>query len=280
MQKEQVSLEKPTKFLTASYHRARHRPQARYIHKYYLSQELKQRIFLADIGALMHNLDDWDVWRGKFPDIIPCCVVRYNDLLLEKTIPGHDVEVVLQAITTYFADTHSVLTKDENQAAINLNTWLMGWEKKLLAEGIRQRKEMEQQISSGNGGLTDHDIDLEVEVSFYVSDDDPFSEDKNPEASEHDVDKEASLLCSVLLPNDFSEDATSLDYWGIGDARDYNDGHSSGLEDSIYEARHCITFHELHSHQCIPMKHMGRIGVVISDIKILHQNHQEIVMPL
>lgn len=275
MQKKQVSIEKPTKFLMASYHQARHRPQARYIHKYYLPQELKQRIFLADIGALMHNLDDWDVWHGKFPAIIPCCVIHYNDLLLEKTIPGHDVKLVLQAITTYFADTHSVLTKDENQVAINLNTWLIEWEKKLLTEGIRLRREMEQQIKSVNGWLTDHDIDLEV--SFYVSDDDNFSKDKNPGASEHDVDEEASLLCSVLLPDNFSEDVASLDYWGIGDARDHNDGHGSGHKGSIYEARHCMTFHELHSHQCIPMKHMGRIGIVISDIKILHQNHQKIV---
>lgn len=264
----------PAKRFVTSYSRARYDSTARYIHKYYLPLEVRQRIFLADIRALKRACVVEEAWRGNPSDPPLCCVVYYDDLCLEKAIPAHDVALVLQAITAYSDDCHSKLTDDENRAAMNLNTWLRDWEKNLLAECVRIIEEMEQRVRSGDSWLTDYEID--VEVAFYIRDDDPFSEENNSDADNHDVDNDASLLCSteLLVGPIFGKAAESPDFWGIADGKDHNYEHGSGLrcKSSIYEAEHCSTFHELYSQLHIPMKHMGRIGYVATDIKVCHQN--------
>lgn len=209
------------------------------------------------------------------PDQPPCCAIHYSDLCTDKTIPDHEVRLILQAIADYLADHNSKLTEDENRAAINLNTWLTEWEIKLLSECIRISEEMERRVKSNDPWLTDYEIDLEV--TFFARDDDPFSERNNPEGYENDIDSEAQLLCSTgLLLNGliFSKDVNSPDYCGIGDGRDHKE--SSLHENSIFQAQHCSTFHDLYSNLGVPMKHMGRISKVNSDIKVYCQNCVEI----
>ena len=264
-----------TKSFTTSYCRAKHNQKARYIHKYYLPQDLKPRISLADIIAIMHELDDWNVFKGDLPETPPCCAIHYSDLCADKTIPSHEVRLVIQAIADYLADRKDELTENENQAAININTCLTEWEKKLLSECVRISEEMEHRVRSDDPWLTDYEIDLKV--TFFVRDDDPFSEENNPEANENDIDSEAQLLCSTsLLLNGliFAKDVNSLEYCGIGDGQDHKE--SSLNENSIFQVQHCSTFHDLYSCLGVPMKHMRRIGRVYSDIKVYHQNGVEI----
>lgn len=274
-QKNDVHTDPAKRFVT-SYSRGKYDTTARYIHKYYLPLEVKQRIFLADIRALKRARVIEDAWRGNPSDPPPCCVVYYDDLCLEKAIPAHDVALVLQAITAYYDDCRCKLTDDENRAAMNLNTWLRDWEKTFLAECVRISEEMEQRVRSGDSWLTDYEIDLEVE--FYIRDDDPFSEENNPDAYNHDVDEDASLLCSMkfsfMVGPIFAKEVESPDYWGIGDGKDHNYEHGPGLrrKSLIYEVEQCCIFHELYSDIDIPMKHMGRIGYVATEIKVRHQN--------
>ena len=261
----------PTKFLTTSHDKAKYNSKARYIHKYYLPQDLKQRISLADIIAVMFDLDDWDVFKGVLPEQPPCCNVHYSDLYTNKTIPGLEIGVVLRAIAAYFADCKCELTEDENRAAVNLNSWLDEWEKKLLSECIRISEAMEQRVQSSDPWLTDYEIDLVVD--FYIRDDDPYSEDNNPAANKYDVDSDAALLCTPLLVGCgpiFAEDITSPGYCGIGDGQDYKE--SKTLNCSIFHEKHCSAFRDLYSFLGVPMKHMGRIGHVCTDIKVYHQN--------
>lgn len=272
---EKTSISTPTKFLTAMYHRPKHNTEARYIQKYYLPLELKSRVFLTDIGALMHELNDWNVWKKKLPETLPSCVIHYNNLCLDKTIPDYEVRLILQAIIAYFEDARGELTEDENQAAVNLNAWLTKWEKDLQVECRRIKEDMDRMLRSGRPWFNEYDID--VEVSFYVSEDD-YAYD-NDAANEHDVNEDASMLCTTdlifCLPR-FPEDDADSYQTGRCEDIDYNDLRglkpSRNCNNSIYREKHCITFHELYSDHGIPMKDLGRIGMVCTDIKVLHQN--------
>lgn len=273
MKKRKITPAKPVQLCTASYRQAKFCKAARYIHKYYLPSELKPKVFIADIKAFMREVYSWG---HKFPTTFTRYVIRYSDLLLKKTLSSHDVEIVFQAIKAYFSDYESDLTNDEDLAALKLNAWLVEWEKSLLKEGIRLREEMERQVNSGNGWLSDYEFELDV--SFYVRDDDPYSPDNNPDASEHDVDCDDSMVCSTdKLFFILKGAAREHDYWGIGDDQDHNDRHGSCRIGAIYEAKHCTTFHELFSHLRIPMKHMGRIGQICTDITIYHQNFADVL---
>lgn len=101
--------------------------------------------------------------------------------------------------------------------------------------------------------------------------------DINPDADNHDVDNDASLLCSTkilfMIGPIFAKEVENPDYSGIGDGKDHNDQHGPGLrrKSSIYEVEYCSTFHELYSQLHVPMKHMGRIGYFATDIKVFHQ---------
>jgi hypothetical protein len=65
------------------------------------------------------------------------------------------------------------------------------------------------------------------------------------------------------------------EYWGIGDSHDHNERREWGDEE-IYHASHCTIFHALYEHMEVPMKHIGRIGSIHTDIIVRHQNSIEI----
>ena len=71
-------------------------------------------------------------------------------------------------------------------------------------------------------------------------------------------------------------------YYGIGDNEDHNGFNRivHTQKSSIYRVNHCITFRELYDLQGIPMKHMGRIGMVCADIRVLHQNSATVNGPV
>jgi hypothetical protein len=264
-----------TKHVTVRYDGSRHSVITRYVHKYYLSPELKCRIFPVDIEGIetcLANDAKCNLWDGWIPEKVSACVIHYQDLGLEKSIEGDTVRRVLEAYAAYHNDCQAKLTPNEIRAAMNLNEWLMDWEQQLLSRCIELTETMEQRVRSGDVWLCDYEMNLEV--GFYVRDDDPFSEGNNPDASTGDVDCDAALLCEAMSLERIvisAAEAGKEDYWGIGDRKDHNDRH--GLCDNpVYQTRHCLTFHELSEHLHVPMKHMGRIGHVFADIVIRHQN--------
>lgn len=245
----------------------------RYIHKYYLPQELRYKIFPVDIDGISSCFggnNEYHVRDELIPDKVPDCVIQYKDIGLEKRIDKEAVCQVLLAMADYHADTNGELTPEENQAAMNLNAWLIDWEKDLLARCIQLSNDMERQVRSGEGWLTDYEID--VDADFYVRDDDPYHLDNIPESFNNDLDSDSSLLCTLKYLAHFPVQNTgSPEYRGIGDNQDHNDLRELEGE-GIQSVRHCQTFHELFSHINIPIKLAGRIGRVYSDIIVRHQN--------
>lgn len=249
--------------------RAGYDHDARYIHKYYLPQELKSKILPTDIGGIDRcfiNDDDCDLWEGQVPDKVPDCLMQYEEIGAEKRIDGETVHQVLLAIAACRADMHAELTPEEDQAAMNLNTWFMEWEKDLLKRCITFRTEMERRVRSSDSWLTDYEI--EIEVGIGVRDDDPYSETNMPEGWRDDIDVDPALLCTLrhfVIPESYDELADFCD------TDDYNDCRGVRNE-GIYNMRHCYTFHELFSHTQIPIKHATRIGRIFTDIVIRHQS--------
>lgn len=308
MDKNTASPDAPPKCFTTSYRRAKYDSMARYIHKYYLPQEMKQRIFLADIYAIRHERADWDVRGGNLPESPPCCVVYYDDLCLEKAIAGHDVGLVLQAIAAYRHDLNGDLSDDERRAASNLNTWLMDLEENLLAECVWETEKMEQRLRGGDPFLMDYEIPLSIR--FYLRADDPLiykpisdaelklilAHHRDPfyeldaslpfyESCDHliidnadgcifglsgkDLVDTKALLCVVKeLGSITAQEAADPDYSGLGDNSDYSE-HMGNTE--ISRLHHCGLFHELYDHRHIPLKHLGRIGMVEVDFEVWHQ---------
>jgi len=246
-------------------------PHMCYIHKYYLPIELRPRISPADIHGVQVCLDDeCNVWKGLLPEKLSDCVITYKDLGMDKRVDGETARQILVAYMAYFDDRRAELTLEENQAAINLNAWLIDWEKQLLARCIEVSEAMEEQIRSGDSWLTDYEID--VVVDFFVRDDDPFSYENMPDSYQDFED--CSTLCHTEMlchPPISAAEAAKEDYWGIGDSVDHNDRRNFS-DEPINQVRHCQTFHELYDHQYVPMKHMGRIGRVFTDIVVTHQN--------
>ena len=199
-------------------------------------------------------------------------VRHYIDLGLDKRIISESVRKVLLARAAYHVDDQSVLTLEENQAAINLNNWFAEWEKDLLNRCIQVSNDMEQQVRSGDSWLTDYEIDMETQ--FYVRDDDPYSEANKPDGSRDDIDSDSGLLCTMKhlegLPLFRKPEDNRL--WYIGDGQDHNDRPRGSRNEEIYNVLHCATFHELFSHMHMPVKHAGRIGRVYTDIIVRHQN--------
>ena len=247
----------------------------RYVHKYFLPQELKLKIFPVDIQTIFVSLydnEEFNLWENRIPKILPAFVIHYSDIGLDKRIEEDTVRQVLLALAEYYACCGAKLTPEELRAALNLNAWLYDWEDQLLAQCIQLTQEMEQRIRGGHSWLTDYEIDLEVQ--YYVRDDDPCSDEENTELWDNDLDIDPSLLCisrCLFYPSITAKDAAKEDYWGLGDRRDHNDS-GGGHDNPIYNVPHCLAFHELNDHLGVPMKHMGRIGKIYTDIIIRHQN--------
>lgn len=248
--------------------------EARYIHKYYLPPKLRHRIFPIDITGIsdcFRRDDEYEcyIYEGCIPEVLPDCRIYYKDLGLEKLIDGDTVRRVLIAKAAYYSDLNGVLTPEEEQAAFRLNAWLIEWEKDHLKRCVQLKHEMERRVRSGDSWLTGYDID--VEIDFYVRDDDPYSEANMHNAWHNDIDCDTAFLFKVTrLVNVFINEEEE-DYWGIGDNCDHNDVRGS-YKEGIYSVRHCATFHELFDHMHLPMKHAGRIGYISIDIIVRHQN--------
>ena len=262
------------RFAEVFYKRSDCEYRSRYIHKYYLPQELRISIFPVDIDAIFgcfYEECDFDLGHGGIPEYVPDCVIRYRDLEIEKHIDCETVRRVLLAIAEYHVDDKAVLTPEENQAAMNLNDWFIKWEKDLLDRCRIVSIDMEQQVRSGDTWLSDYEID--VKTHFYVHDDDPFSSDNMTDACHDDIDSDTGYLCAMkLLVQGPIFHYRGKQHWGIDDGQDHNDRPRGRRSEEIYNVRHCATFHELFSHMHMPLKHAGRIGFVFTDIIVRHQN--------
>ncbi len=264
-----------TRYAEVHFSRSQYEHKDRYIHKYYLPQELRASISPVDINGIFCSFYqdcDFGLLHGGIPEHIPDCVIQYRDLAMEKHINSETVHRVLLAIAAYCADDRAELTPEENQAAMNLNTWLAEWEKDLLNRCIQVSTDMERQVRSGNSWLSDYEIDMETQ--FYVRDDDACSDDNMPDGSRDDIDCHIGLLCTMKNLENLPLFKKPEDdgHWYIGDGQNHNDRPLGSRKGDIYNTSHCATFHELFSHMHMPVKHAGRIGGIYTDIIVRHQN--------
>lgn len=249
--------------------------KARYIHKYYIPQELRASISPVDISgifSIFYQDCDFAMMSGGILEQVPDCVIHYRDVGADKHIDGETVRCVLQAIAAYHADDRAVLTPEENQTAMNLNTWLAEWEKDLLNRCMHVSIDMERQVRAGDNWLSDYEIDMETQ--FYVRDDDACSDDNMPDGSRDDIDCHIGLLCTIKNLENLPLFRKPEDdgHWYIGDGQNHNDRPRGSRNEEIYNTSHCATFHELFSHMHMPIKHAGRIGQIHTDIIVRHQN--------
>ncbi|MBF0192777.1 MAG: hypothetical protein HQL99_16820 [Magnetococcales bacterium] len=235
----------------------------RYVYKYYVPNEIKSRIHVADLTAIQQASMENRVTHDKsVPD--DGLFVEYAQFGVKKWISPEDAQAVIVAYDKFYDDIRAILTDSERQAAQQLNHWLRQQEKDVLAYCRQLNAGMQQRLHSTEDPVSDYEID--IRVSFYVREDDPFYDDDD--ANRFDPDCDASLLwifndCVKSHIQWFDEN-----HWGWGDDHDHNDRLTAGASDVN---NHCAWFHELYDHAHLPMKHMTRIGKVWVDIQVQHQ---------
>ena len=236
-----------------------------YAHKYYLKPEDKERLFPVDLRALeqlgrsLDNLDISDQLHDG--ENMPGCTIYYKDLGLEKVLPARLVAAGLLAMVAYRQERQQELTPEEFQAALQLNAWLRGYEKKLQTKRRNLKQELQKQLACGDTFLRDYEVEAEIEI--YLSDDDPFCTAPTPDL--HDWDCDISLMCRLQLPDQFDEDT------------DYNDHPDRGkCCNPIFNEPHCWLFHDLTAHHGVPIKHLCRIGRVWGEVMVRHQNTENV----
>ncbi len=249
-----------------------------YIHKYYLSSDDKGSLFPVDIQALEFLFycreesgieEPFDFRDGVIPGTLPDVVIFYRDLKLEKRPDADLVRRGLIAIAAYRGEIMRDLTAEEECAALNLNEWLCGYEKSLIAGYIEIENGMKEELRRTDPLLADFEMDLEMQ--FYLRQDDPFYD--NDAADEHDWDRDAALMCElkpITTPHRLNE-IHDPEYFGLGDDRDHNENRGRGCADPVVQARQCNLFHMLTSNCGVPRSHLKRIGMIWSDIRVINQ---------
>ena len=242
-----------------------------YIHKYYLSNDDKALLFPVDFWALQIMMVSDKEWFGSFkggvlPDQLQDITIAYVDNGLEKRIDHELLRRGLLAIAQYHRDRDAELTPEELRAALNLNTWLRGYEKTLIARQLTLEEELKSALRSNDPFLTDYEIDLNI--TFYVREDDPWYGN-----DEHDWDSEAALMCTLEGVEAYTSrvEANDPDYYGLGDDQNHNPIFDCEHRNPVYRTEHCYLFHKLTDRCGVPFNHLIRIDCIWADMQVQHQ---------
>lgn len=261
--------------ITVRYSQSDKFDSSHFIHKYYLSNEDKRRLFPVDINALetMACLDDEisvEFLNGVIPEDFPECTIVYDDIGLEKFVDCGLVRRGLLAVSVYRKDQRAELATEEVRAALSLNEWLREYEKILLAKQLSIEREIKDGLRGSDTFLVD--FETELTLDFYVREDDPSYE--NNDADKYDWDRHSALMCRIkhLAASTSTDEINNSGYRGLGDCQDHNDISGRGHNNPVCRARHCLLFHELTEHCGVPFKHLIRIGTIWANIEVNHQN--------
>lgn len=247
--------------------------EAEYIHKYYLPREFRGGISRQDVEASYVYVPlSWgeEDPSGQVKSMLSNGVILfYKDIGCEKFLAGGQVQLVFDATAAWTADGRAKLTDEEVTAAIALNTRLTRLEDDILAECMRLDNEMQARLHRGDGFASDYEILVDVE--FYM-------DDTHSEYYEDDVYLDTEMMARLewtlaCMPGKgVAGKVQSGDYWGVGDGKDHNHimsrlhaGHP------LWGIPHCRLFHELEDHSPMPMKHVGHISQIWTEIKVWHQ---------
>lgn len=262
------------KHLTINYIDNESNHEHRYIHKYYLSAEDKGKLLPVDLVALEASLDEnhSNLWKGIVPNTVKGCTILYQDIGAEKLVDSDLARRGLLAIASYHKDQRAELTPEELHAALNLNEWLRGYEKTLLAKQLSLEEDLKNCLRGNDPFLVDYEIDLKLD--FYLREDDPFYD--NQEAHKYDCDGDSGLMC-IVKHIDYRKGAIGTpDYRGLGDDQDHSNIWRIDHCNPIYRVKHCSLFHELTDHYDVPIKHLIRIGCICAEFEVLYQNMVDI----
>lgn len=247
--------------------------EAEYIHKYYLPREYCRSVTRQDTAALLYHAhiprggeDPSDRGKAMMSD---GALLFYKDIGCEKFLGSEQIKTVFMAVKEWSADNGAELTDEEINAAIALNARLARLEESILKECVKLDNELQARSAGGDEFLNDYEIF--VEVVFFMDDNHPaYYEDD----VYHDAEVMVRLQGTPSMPGKgVAEEIQQDDYWGVGDEMDHNrilsrihPGHP------LWGIPHCRLFHELEHYSPMPMRHVGRIGMIWSEIKVLHQN--------
>jgi len=207
-----------------------HRPSpGRYVHKYYLPDHLKEKVFPVDIEAIVHSSDNGGI------------NINYKDLLLEKQLDAETCDQVRAAWDRYMQEFRATLSPAETAACRAFNQRLTQVAQQTLEEIRYQESKISQRLMDGDGYVQDYELAIRVE--FYLRDDDPLC--RASEANWLDLDGDIRLMTRLQLNKEMLEP----------DEVPHSDGS-------------CFLLRQLVEQAGIPLNHLSRIGVIDTDIVI------------
>jgi hypothetical protein len=211
-----------------------HRPgPGRYVHKYYLPDHLKEKVFPVDIEAIVHSSDNGGI------------TINYKDLSLEKQLDAETCDQVRAAWDRYMLEYRATLLPAETAACHAFNQRLAQVAQQALDEIRCQESKISQRIMDGDGYVQDYELTIRVE--FYLRDDDPLC--RASEANWTDLDGDIELVTRLTLHKEMLEP----------DEVPHSDGS-------------CFLFRQLVEQAGIPRKHLSRIGAIDTDIIVQLQH--------
>ena len=220
------------------------------IHRYYLPKEYRNRITLQDIHAIksefasfqfksqkkLHNDKLLNGFLGMFEDGL---AIEYSLENMLKFMSSHDAKICAKAIAQYDYDRYikDDLSDEEIENILELNSRLRELKKEIYEES----RNIHNKLVAEGWNIDDKDFEIELELSFYIGEDDPCFDDDDDNII---VVIKDNLKCDI---KDIIEE----------DELDFNDKRNS--KHPVYSVPHCWYFHEIEDHHDIPLKYIAKI---------------------
>lgn len=234
------------------------------LHRYYLDRTLRERITIRDLTAIYHDTLQVEMGDKSKEDIKQSCIIEYTDENMLKFISAEDFQTCMQGIEKYNKDLKGHdLTQPEIEAILTFNNNLRQLEKMLLRDGKVIYDHLVAQGWKAKCEVFEKDFEMEAKIDFLLKEDDPAFDD----GSDNIVSTAIEICFKLLVEQSCKQ---GKDYHGIGDDLDHNDARGFSKH-PVYAVKHCYLFHELISHNHVPLKFIPRIGDIWVDYVVQQQ---------
>lgn len=231
-------------------HSYEHHPslaEGEFIHRFYLSEELRSQISSHDIAVYLSIADKYPIG----PDGGDSLEIEYRKEGLIRRIGYGLLRQLYHPLDSYVSEyLDRNLSPEQHLTLMLLNERLASLENELFDKINRQRNI----LASETAESLLHDFELENSVEFYLSEDSP----------EYREDEDNLLYVASLCdfqPRQF----------------DWNSRIKGETETpDIHNKPHCRLFHALMEHSPLPLKYVLKIGVIWTDIISVRQNVERV----
>ena len=236
-------------------------------HEFNLETGLDIEFYINKTKVENHDICLSEYWTKKFSNnLVVKLPPRMFSFCLESPINFElDLKQMFD-IEAKIVDKHGIIktisinrqrSKIDFEKLKLLNKRLIAIEKEIIKDGELLDKELSSRLKKNGGDLEDYE--LELEVSYYLDENDQLCNDSydNIVAINHDMLKGISQKTS--------------DYWGIGDGNNHLE-HGRIFSENEF---HCWLFHDLYDHQHLELEDIQRINRIWFDIIAYHQKFSE-----